>query len=648
MKKRFLIISSILLIFNSALNAATLKVPDEYPDIMMAVRAANEGDTVLIADGVYKGNGNRDLHVSGDITVRGENGPEKCIIDCNGTELTPHRGMEINGSATIDGITIINGYAERGGAIFVEDHDNHLRIINCVLKNNTASEQGGAIFCEYANVEIFNTKLFENTSQAGGAIFCERAKLYLSKSSIKKNKAVGDGWISGGGGICGWQESEITLQDCEISENVVESEREACGGGIRCEERCSLNINNSRIESNNSQGMHEAKGGGVFCREDVSLTINDTKIADNLCIGEWSGGGGLYFERGNKCVLAGCVIENNITKNRMARRYQAAGGGLYLQYAKNIITKCVITNNDAAIGAGAFFGLCDSIVWGCLISGNKNSQGAHYYYTGAAYASGGSAKFINCTVIGNNYAGFHFRGTDAEIKNSIVYYNGGDMRKYHQIMGDADVSYCCVSDIGHCDGQGNIDSDPCFVVPGYWDANGTEYNWEDDFWVEGDYRLKDESDCVNAGGPACYMFSDTDLADMPRLVADRIDMGAYENQTLPCIEAKLAFMPNVINPHSRRRHVFAMVTMPKGIRKADINMTEKLVMQPGGIEAARQFAFEYKKGDSYLTYILAVFNKQRCLDSLNPGENEVEITGMLNNERCFSASAILRIPGRSG
>jgi len=38
-------------------------------------------------------------------------------------------------------------------------------------------------------------------------------------------------------------------------------------------------------------------------------------------------------------------------------------------------------------------------------------------------------------------------------------------------------------------GKGNIDIDPCFVDPGYWNSNGTEGDPSDDFWVDGDYHL---------------------------------------------------------------------------------------------------------------------------------------------------------------
>ena len=33
--------------------------------------------------------------------------------------------------------------------------------------------------------------------------------------------------------------------------------------------------------------------------------------------------------------------------------------------------------------------------------------------------------------------------------------------------------------------EGNIDSDPLFAVPGYWDPNGTPQDANDDFWAGG-------------------------------------------------------------------------------------------------------------------------------------------------------------------
>ncbi|MEW6481588.1 MAG: hypothetical protein AB1397_01035 [bacterium] len=64
---------------------ADLYVPSQYTTIQSAINAANNGDTVWVADGTYRGTGNKDLTWTGKhITVRSENGPNNCIIDCQG------------------------------------------------------------------------------------------------------------------------------------------------------------------------------------------------------------------------------------------------------------------------------------------------------------------------------------------------------------------------------------------------------------------------------------------------------------------------------------------------------------------------------------------------------------------------------------
>ncbi|MGH9360794.1 MAG: hypothetical protein ACRD2T_02680, partial [Thermoanaerobaculia bacterium] len=55
---------------------ATLRVPGEHPTIQAAIDAAASGDTVLLADGVHRGAGNRDLDFRGKpLHLRSENGP---------------------------------------------------------------------------------------------------------------------------------------------------------------------------------------------------------------------------------------------------------------------------------------------------------------------------------------------------------------------------------------------------------------------------------------------------------------------------------------------------------------------------------------------------------------------------------------------
>ena len=67
------------------------------------------------------------------------------------------------------------------------------------------------------------------------------------------------------------------------------------------------------------------------------------------------------------------------------------------------------------------------------------------------------------------------------------------------------------------------------MEPGYWDDNGTPSDPDDDFWVEGDYRLQPGSPCVNAGDPEYVPVpGETDLDGHARVLCDRVDMGAYE------------------------------------------------------------------------------------------------------------------------
>ncbi|MHC4160163.1 MAG: choice-of-anchor Q domain-containing protein, partial [Planctomycetota bacterium] len=78
-------------------------------------------------------------------------------------------------------------------------------------------------------------------------------------------------------------------------------------------------------------------------------------------------------------------------------------------------------------------------------------------------------------------------------------------------------------------GTGCINSDPCFVTPGYWDPNGTPADANDDFWVDGDYRLKSNSPCIDTGKFAyCMYLPSYDLDGNTRLAGTKIDMGCFE------------------------------------------------------------------------------------------------------------------------
>ena len=87
MKTVIILNLAVLLAVSATATAQILNVPSEYTTIQDAIDTAVDGDEVIVADGIYKGDGNRDIDfLCKAITVRSENGPNNCVIDCNGTE----------------------------------------------------------------------------------------------------------------------------------------------------------------------------------------------------------------------------------------------------------------------------------------------------------------------------------------------------------------------------------------------------------------------------------------------------------------------------------------------------------------------------------------------------------------------------------
>lgn len=87
-----------------------------FATIQRGIVAANGGDTVLLAAGVYTGEGNRDLDFMGKaITVRSLNGYRSaCVVDAEGSPAEPRVGFRFRGgetcAAVLEGITVTGGY----------------------------------------------------------------------------------------------------------------------------------------------------------------------------------------------------------------------------------------------------------------------------------------------------------------------------------------------------------------------------------------------------------------------------------------------------------------------------------------------------------------------------------------------------------
>jgi hypothetical protein len=145
---------------------------DAFATIQRGIDATVNGDKVLVADGTYKGEGNKNMQLGvKSIEVRSANGPGNCIIDLenNGKgfilEFTPI-------GSSIDGFTIMNGHPSSNLSYGVGIRCSwcFTTIRNCIIKNNSGVQWGAGIDIRGnpANPFVVNTVFEGNDSSYGG------------------------------------------------------------------------------------------------------------------------------------------------------------------------------------------------------------------------------------------------------------------------------------------------------------------------------------------------------------------------------------------------------------------------------------------------------------------------------------------------
>jgi len=239
------------------------------------------------------------------------------------------------------------------------------------------------------------------------------------------------------------------------------------------------------------------------------------------------------------CVLSGFTITG-------------VGAGIYCSGSSPTVTNCVITRNQAA-GIEMYEGSNPTIT-NCKITLNagpgmkmwpKESGRTTIYnrptITNCVIAankgpgiSGGVPAIASCTIVANLLHGIS--SLSLTVNNSLIYYNSNGSDTAQIESSSPTVTYSGVQ--GGFPGEGNIDVDPLFADRAYWDPNGTPDDSHDDFWVDGDYRLKSQAGrwdsnsgtwvqddvtslCIDAGDPN----SDWPAELWPH--GGRINMGAY-------------------------------------------------------------------------------------------------------------------------
>jgi len=431
---RFTII--ILLLISSQCLSSTIFVPSDFPTIQSGIDAANSGDTVEIASGLYSERGiimkagvtlTGESGNDGDVTISGDNRGR--IIDCfNLSELT-----------TIRNITFRNGYVSEG---FIDALGAGVRAVS-------------------SNIAINNCIFINNTARIGAGFGALESTIEIDDCTFMSNRALNDLWAAGG---AVWaKECTGAIRDCEISQNTAFTTDNLLGdGGGFFFNNCQISVLDSEFLSNSTAWG----AGGFYSVDNDSSTFSNCYFAFNQA----KTGGAVYYEYGGSAQFLNCTFFNNIANT---------GGAIYsASDSSPLLNTCDFVQNIATEWSGGAFDCwsSDAIITDCnfISNSSENHAGGINFVNSTSDISGtifqyntttnrGGAircyfsdiNLVNCTLAYNSAIEgggvFLTYSSSADISNSIIAFsNAGESIK---IIEDGHASISCNNIYGNSGGD---------------------------------------------------------------------------------------------------------------------------------------------------------------------------------------------------
>ena len=187
-------------------HASVVRVPEDYPNIQAGIDATVDGDTVVVADGLYTGEGNSEIDLKGKaIRVRSANGPEMCIL-----EYSEGNGFIFQENESR--MTLVEGLTLRGGDVGINCSPPASPVIlNCRIESmhwtgilctgycyplladcmvtNCAGNIGAMQFIAHGSGIVFNCLVAGNDTN--GIAVSETSDLVVRNSTFTGNNGYG-------------------------------------------------------------------------------------------------------------------------------------------------------------------------------------------------------------------------------------------------------------------------------------------------------------------------------------------------------------------------------------------------------------------------------------------------------------------------
>ncbi len=304
-----------LLVAPSLALADTLMVPSEYGSIQIGIDAAVSGDIVSVDPGIYYETIN---FLGKDITVSSVGSASNTYIDGNvssGSVVT-----FISGEASdsiLDGFTVRNGSAGKGGGVLIENSAPTLR--DCIVSGNDSTNNGGGIYVDSGEITLENVTIKNNTASSSGAgLYLKFSNCSMTGGSIESNNGGNGGALyvkdspssgdfvldsvafennaatNNGGGVYA-KNSYVDVQDCLFDSN--ESNR---GGAWFSYLDGDASIVGTKFSNNSARDV----GGAVDLRNSSSITFTNCEFNANTADSDCDGiGGGAILDLVNSSAI---------------------------------------------------------------------------------------------------------------------------------------------------------------------------------------------------------------------------------------------------------------------------------------------------------------------------------------------------------